>query len=215
MTTRNYIINSYIDEWLDEDQYEEFIYDSNGNRLLYCNHVEYYNSFRTRPENRLMRTISQNRWEYYNHDKRYEPVIPISMVDHAMKKLAISEYIRLNILYRARTKHFCCLRWGVHVFPPFDISTTPILVTKFKVEILSLNEYCRRRCEVCWNNDAQNTNKKQHDSNVEFINGIFNDNYQDTKEAQRIQRELNLTENISSKSDAPSYKNKFFYILCE
>jgi hypothetical protein len=76
---------------------------------------------------------------------------------------------------------FCCIQWGVHVFPPFDISTNPNLVKKFKEEILSLNEYYRERCELCWNNDAQNTNRKEHENKLKEVNKIFNDNYRKRK----------------------------------
>jgi hypothetical protein len=76
---------------------------------------------------------------------------------------------------------FCCLQWGEHVFPPFEISTNPNLVTKFKEEILRLNEYYRIRCEVCWNNDAQNTNRKEHEYKLKEVNKMFNDNYQKKK----------------------------------
>jgi hypothetical protein len=217
MSYRSYnrlIMNSYIDEWLDDDQYEEFMYNSHGTILLYCNHKEYYDSFRTKPEKRLLATIERNRWQVYYREpyETYEPIIPLSLVDQAMKKLVISEYIRLNILYRSRTKQFCCLRWGVHVFPPFEISTTPILVTKFKVEVLRLNTFYRERCELCWYNDAQNTNRKEHEYKLKEVNKMFNDNYGDANEARRIQRELNLTENISSQSVAPSNKRKRYSI---
>jgi hypothetical protein len=79
------------------------MYDIDGTRLLYCNHKEYYDSFLTLDEVR-------QRDDWINLYKIRESWYPsyciyllISSADKALKDLVISEYIRLNILYRSRT----------------------------------------------------------------------------------------------------------------
>ncbi len=128
-------------------------------------------------------------------------VIVLSLQDQSIKELVRTEYIRLNNLYRARAKKFCCLSWGVHVFPPFEISTNPILDYKFKVEILRLNEFDRQRCELCWNNDVNNSNKKYLDEKVAEVNLLFSVNYRMADEAKRINEDMKLNLYTSNASE--------------
>ena len=179
------MLNCYVHDWLDEGDYNEFVYDSDGHRLLYRNHREYYKFFRTIKDKAQDRLQLINTW-LDPEDQFFEPFNPISLADQALKVYVISEYIRLNQLFRKRSRPFCCLRWNVHVFVPFDFSTIPILSTKFKWEILRLNKYYRNKCTLCWRNDPCHNNKRNHRDLDQEVQYLYNSNYRMEDEAKLI-----------------------------
>jgi hypothetical protein len=182
----------YLTKWLKDSEYEEFIYDRYGTRIVYRNHRDFYDSFKTRKETIQAEIITENSW-FQPGDPHIETFAPTSLEDKALKQLVITDYIRLNQIYRRESPAFCCIQRGVHIDIPERMKGNEPLIRKYEYELLRLNSFCTSDCRQCWHNATHRNNKAEHQKMYAEVQRFYTINLQMVEEARRIRSGIQET----------------------